>query len=212
MRILISIAFILLTGCTRGVPTLSDPDQQLVRSLNFDASLMARVRSEGVSFERLRGLTSEYESYLASGLVLSTEPEQGRLALASIREVLGDSEYSAYLYDESYGYGSDKIAIVRNVDDYAYLAIVRTDGINYDLEHDDVLARYRQWDQRYGLSLNGAGGDWLEAVLTRPPEDWIAFAQEVYEFCPDVVDQGTGDVQVLAEELRRGNFVFLWWD
>ena len=173
---------------------------------------MADVRSRGESFEQLEGITAGYEPYLADGLLLSTRPQQARTALARIRTILRDSQYSAYLYDEAYGYGVDKIAVIKSLNEYDYLAMVRTDGVNYDLEHNDVLARYRTWDQIYGLSLNGAGQDWLEATFATPPDDWMSFAQEVYEFCPDVVDQGTGDIESLADEMRRSNFVYLWWD
>jgi len=39
-----------------------------------------------------------------------------------------------------------------------------------------------------------------------------AFAEEVYQFCPDVVDQGAGSIDALAEEMKRTNALFLWWD
>ena len=75
-----------------------------------------------------------------------------------------------------------------------------------------VLERYRNWDEKYGLRLNGAGMDWLFAEFENPPSDWTAFAREVYEFCPDVVDQGTGSVESLASEMKRMRGVYLWWD
>ncbi len=54
--------------------------------------------------------------------------------------------------------------------------------------------------------------DWLQAEFVTPPSDWNSFAQEVYEFCPDVVDQGTGSVEALSLELQQMNGVYLWWD
>jgi hypothetical protein len=80
------------------------------------------------------------------------------------------------------------------------------------LDHAKVLERYTQWAEKYGLRLVGAGSDWIEAEFTRPPSDWKVFAAEVYEFCPDVVDQGTGSVPALAEEMKAQNAVYLWWD
>jgi hypothetical protein len=101
---------------------------------------------------------------------------------------------------------------MKTTNPYDYLAVVRTDGINYDLEHAQVLARYREWADRFGLSLVGAGQDWLEAEFSSQPSDWLAFAREVYEFCPDVVEQGTNDVETLAQEMRSTNTLYLWWD
>jgi hypothetical protein len=33
----------------------------------------------------------------------------------------------------------------------------------------------------------------------------------MYEFCPDIVEQGVGDLPKLEEELKKGKFYF-WWD
>ena len=49
-------------------------------------------------------------------------------------------------------------------------------------------------------------------MLVGAPDNWGAFAQEVYEFCPDIVDQGVGDVGALAEILDDTRRVYLWWD
>jgi hypothetical protein len=35
---------------------------------------------------------------------------------------------------------------------------------------------------------------------------------EVYEFCPDVVDQGTDTVEGLESEIKKSGTIFLWWD
>jgi hypothetical protein len=35
---------------------------------------------------------------------------------------------------------------------------------------------------------------------------------EMYYFCPDVVDQGTGSVKALAESILGANVWFFWWD
>jgi hypothetical protein len=60
--------------------------------------------------------------------------------------------------------------------------------------------------------LVGAGGEWLEARLRTPPPDWQAFAKEVAAFCPNVVDQCTGDVATLAKEMAENNSVYCSWD
>jgi hypothetical protein len=37
-------------------------------------------------------------------------------------------------------------------------------------------------------------------------------AQHLYEFCPDIVDQGCGSVDALADELAMTGRLVLWWD
>jgi hypothetical protein len=34
----------------------------------------------------------------------------------------------------------------------------------------------------------------------------------MYDFCPDIVDQGVGSVKALATELRRSRSLYFWWD
>jgi len=34
----------------------------------------------------------------------------------------------------------------------------------------------------------------------------------MYEFCPDIVDQGCGDVQTLAKDLKKTQRLYFWWD
>ena len=43
-------------------------------------------------------------------------------------------------------------------------------------------------------------------------DDAHNLAQRMYEFCPDIVDQGRGDVEALAESLARSDDLFFWWD
>ena len=44
------------------------------------------------------------------------------------------------------------------------------------------------------------------------PSDLDAFSEEVYEFCPDSVDQGVGEVENLKELIKEMNGIWLWWD
>lgn len=199
-----------LFGCSPVIADLSPADARLAAESKVDSEVARKARALG-TLERLTAMTVEYDEKPADGLVVNTAPKQGRKALTRLRRQLDGTPYRAYLRDDMFGYGPDKIAIIKN-DDYGYLALVRTDGINHDLDHDQVMERYRQWDARYGLRLVGAGQDWLEAELVKPPADWQAFAKEVYAFCPDVVDQGTGDISALASEMRASRRVFLWWD
>ena len=173
---------------------------------------MQTAKKSGKAFERLVGVDENSDSVPAEGVLLVTQSDGGRAALDELGAAFAGTPYRAYLYLLSFGYGDDYVAIVKSPDPYAYLGMVRTDGINLDVSHEQVMARYRAWDAKHGLRLVGAGRDWLEATFTTPPDDWMAFAKEVYAFSPDVVDQGTGDVETLAKEMREGNFVYLWWD
>ena len=42
------------------------------------------------------------------------------------------------------------------------------------------------------------------------PEDLVELTKDIYEFCPDIVDQGTGDINSIAESLEGTSSIFLW--
>jgi hypothetical protein len=205
------VAALLLSGCAAAEPQLTETERAVASAAGIDATVAVQAKSLGTSIERLLATTKDYDEAPAAGILVNTQPKSGRAVLTKLREQFAGTPYRAYLREDSFGTGPDKVAITR-ADDLGYLAMVRTDGVNYDIEHEKVLERYQQWDKKYGLQLVGAGQDWLEAHFVHPPDDWKVFAKEVYAFCPDVVDQGTGTVDALAKEMQSGNLVFLWWD
>jgi hypothetical protein len=205
------VVILALTCCAAARPTLSAQEARLASDTGIPADIAAKARVHGSSLERLVGMTTDFEEKPVMGLELNTAPAKGREKLRALRAQLAGTGYAAYLHDDRFGQGPDKIAIIKGGDE-DYLAIVRTDGINYDLDHPRVMARYRQWKKQYGLKLRGAGHDWLEAEFVKPPRDWKQFAEEVYAFCPDVVDQGTGTAEALATEMQKSGTVYLWWD
>lgn len=178
-----------------------------------ERNLMLEIQSFGTSTERLMATTPDGHTIPTNGIILNTMPKKGRMILTQVQAHLANSQYRAYLLAESFSQNlPDKIAILKSDDEFYYLSVVQTNGNNYGISHSQVVERYRQWKEKYGLILIGAGNDWLDAKFRNPPDDWLAFAREVYEFCPDVVNQGTESIDSLAEEMRRSNSVYLWWD
>lgn len=202
MRKTVSVAAcLLLAACTPFAATRTPDEAKRVSDFGFDAKIAAQLGTEGTSLERLG----------TDGLLIEARPGTGDATLDQVRLQLHGTPFRAYLHDRNYGYGPDRIAIVRS-DDLGYLAIVRTEGVDRDVTHAQVIERYKAWNAKYGLVLVGAGQDWLEAKFRTPPGDWNAFAEEVAKFCPDVVEQGTGSVEGLAKEMAESDSVYLWWD
>jgi len=74
-----------------------------------------------------------------------------------------------------------------------------TNGINCDLETEDVIAKLQAWDDSYGITIANVEHDRLDVTFAKLPDDMQAFAEEVYAFCPDVVDQGFGCMDDMFE-------------
>jgi hypothetical protein len=72
----------------------------------------------------------------------------------------------------------------------------------------------RYWARNYKTRLAYIGQDTLELQLQAPPRTLSSIkelAWQQYEFCQDVVDQGTGTVASLGRTLVRDKWLF-WWD
>ncbi len=58
----------------------------------------------------------------------------------------------------------------------------------------------------------GADNDWVEIEFKTLPKNLAVFAEEIYDFCPDAVDQGPGNISGLVKEMQATRRLFLWWD
>lgn len=92
------------------------------------------------------------------------------------------------------------------------LELAKTDAINYDKDTAQLRHKLAQWHKNYGIDIWQAETDTIQLRFTRLPKDLAAFSREVYDFCPDIVDQGVGTPAALAQAIRNESGLLLWWD
>ena len=97
-------------------------------------------------------------------------------------------------------------------DRYEVIAAMQTNGANYDLMPQDVIAWMRELEQEQPYVLTGIGWDFLSGEFKTNVKRAGELAKRMYAFCPDIVDQGTGDVKGLTADLRGSRRLFFWWD
>lgn len=73
---------------------------------------------------------------------------------------------------------------------------------NYDLDTEAILTQLQQWQSLCVFHIVEAGGDRIAIVFETLPENMDAFVRSLYDFCPDLVDQGTGCVAEFIEEME----------
>lgn len=76
-----------------------------------------------------------------------------------------------------------------------------------------LLARY--WEGRFGARIAVITSDTVEFTVDHPPttdEACRQLAREHYIYCPDIVDQGVGSLEALAEALKESRTWYFWWD
>lgn len=209
------IVWALLCTCTslRAQPALTPREAEIAAAAGVPGHVALALRRQGDDLRRLQGVdTLSHEPVPAAGLdAAMAEHHVGEVIELLSRQL--DPGFVVFRSEMNFGHGPDRVALLRASDPLAAPVVVMgTAGVNYDVTTGMIVARLREWDARFGLRIVGVSGAWVEAEFVRQPEDMLAFAREVYAFCPDIVDQGTETVEALAEEMRRTNKLYLWWD
>jgi hypothetical protein len=90
------------------------------------------------------------------------------------------------------------------MDKYQPLRDANTNGANYDLDADQIIAQLQTWDGKYGVTLSDVTHDAVTVTFNAIPVDDVpALAAEIYEFCPDTIDQHFGcfaEMMEMADE------------
>jgi hypothetical protein len=88
-------------------------------------------------------------------------------------------------------------------DPFAAVRAAQTSAPNYETDNAAIIDRLTQWQLLCSFVVKSAEGDRIEIEFTTLPKDMEDFARELYNFCPDLVDQGTGCVHEMLESLEE---------
>lgn len=180
----------------------------------FDEKVLSKIAN--ISNSKLSYLTeteidnidiSKYK-IIKFEIVKEKRPE----VLLMLKEEFKGSEYNVFYSKVSYDKTPELICILKSADKYDALRALKSNGINYDIDTDSLIEKLKEWEKEYGIEIEGADGDWVDIKFNKLPEDIKKFAKEIYEFCPDSVDQGVGSLEELENYLKVYRGVFLWWD
>lgn len=121
--------------------------------------------------------------------------------------------YYLFRYDQHFGIGDalDKVGLLPTTNKYDVIAAMETTGANWDIYTGGIIAWLKDLEPDQPFLLTGIGGDYLEGRFTTPIKDPAGLGKKMYQFCPDIVDQGVGDMDKLVTEIQKGTLYF-WWD
>jgi hypothetical protein len=203
---------------------LTAKERSMCDSLQIDQAVVQEIRSfynnEIEPFHYSLGKIIEKDKEIEAdpiflkGFVLQEKNSESYNLVFALKEKLANKGYSIFLLENNFNINNklDHIGVLKTSDKYSVLKQIRTDGINFDITNDSLITIIKKFDENYSLELIGASGDWCEFVIHKEPSKWMEFANEVYKVCPDVVDQGTGTTEALAEEMKRTKRLYFWWD
>ena len=205
-KVLLSFAAVtLLFSCSyfgKEVP-ISEQDRIYADSLRIDRNAIAAIRT----------LTTAPLHMLGEDEGVEFDYTPKREKYERIRKKLKSAGYLLFKSVENYGNLPDQFAVIKSQDQFDIIKIKCTSAPNYDISNDSLLIRLHDWHNRYSLEILGAGSDWFEARIGKiPPADLDAFAREIHAFCPDIAEEGVGNVEDLVQELKETKTLYLWWD
>lgn len=141
---------------------------------------------------------------------LTTEENARRIVLENLDKLRQEGKY---IFITEVAYNGYKVGLTNATSDpYKLMEFAETNGANYDIETTHIIDRYKKWDKEFGIIPIGIGFDFCECQIKNTNIDFKKLAEEVYEFCPDVVDQGTETVEALEVEMKSKETIYLWWD
>ncbi len=147
------------------------------------------------------------------GFTFQVYRRRAELLIQSLRPQLARRGHLIFMAATGTGGSAATVAVIKGGDQYDILRVMRTCDVNGDRTTDDVIAKLKEWEQRYPFNIRGAGFDWLEATFRKLPADMAAFAQEVNSFCPDVHGQGNWEsLDEFVRSMKQARGFYLWWD
>lgn len=204
--------------------SLTENERTICDTLQFDTTIVQDIRLYNsnkiepfhYSLSKIIRKDTEIEAdpIFLKGLVLQEQNSKSYNLVFALKDKFKAKGYSIFLLEKNFNIDNklDNIGILKTTDKYTILKQISTDGINYDITNDSLISIIRTFDKKYSLELIGASGDWCEFIIHDEPKNWALLAKEVYKVCPDVVDQGTGTVEALADEMKKTKRLYFWWD
>lgn len=193
-------------------------------SLKIDSSIIVSLRTQTdsaiVPFPKTLDYILNKDNDTVSsinqhpGILFHSSDNQTENIILKLYDDFQIKGYTIFILDRNFGIADkpDVIGVLNSTDLYEILKQVQTDGINWDIDNDSLLKIIKNFDNKYSLQLVGASGDWCEFKINKQPRDWMEIAKEAYKVCPDIVDQGSGTIKNLAEEMRQTKRLYFWWD
>lgn len=204
---------------------LSKDELNLVNQINLDQETALNIKKNYTgNFEKSIGFADrdmlfegieslkDYSKNLPKAIKIKAKANDATNTIKNLSDKLKSKNLIIYKSEENYGTGDDVITILQSENKFEPLLFEGSNAVNYDINTLQIIERLKLWDSFYGIKLYGVGFDHLSGEFTTKPKNIKKFAKEMYDFCPDIVDQGVGDIDKLEKTFKDSNDFFLWWD
>ncbi|WP_068614579.1 DUF4253 domain-containing protein [Paenibacillus tuaregi] len=149
-----------------------------------------------------------------SGISIKLSEQEANKLITQQRKQFSNKGFLLFRSEMNFNFNSapDEVSVIKSTDQFDILRYSGTNGYNYDISPTDVINKLKEWEKRFPFHIVGADSDWVQAEFNNTETDLKDLANEIYEFCPDMVEQGTGTIEALEAEMERNKGFYLWWD
>ena len=113
-------------------------------------------------------------------------------------------------YDDDWNEFYD-LVILPVDDQYELIELIGTDGVNEDVTTEDIITQMKAWDEQVGFEIIYVDYSGIDAHIDHMPEDPDAFAEEVFDFCPWIIEEEFSSKHEYLEELEEDKYFYLWY-
>jgi hypothetical protein len=187
--------------------SLTVEEQQRVDEIGFETAVALLIKDAvNRDLERARAFDGLGNEALADGLSIAVKDgDEAERIINQLREPLQSRGYRVFWskrHDPDGMVRADELVFLRTSDPNAIIHLRASNGANVDITTEDILERLAAWRELAEFTVVGADHDWVALQFTRLPDRLCAFAEEVYSFCPDTVEQGVGLIREKREPER----------
>jgi len=209
--VLIVIAF--FSGCKKD-------HSELVSKSKIEPHIFEVIdRKVKVEISQLKVLDTNYQEMYYEGITFKLLQDDAYNFVFENQEHFNSLGYFLFLGDIDIKITKDDsylsyffVNVVKETNMYTIVEIMKSSGLNYDIDNDQVISKLQKWDSKYGIRLYGAEFDYVFIGFKTIPDNLTKFGKEAYEFCPDAVDQNYGTLEEMIRDISENNMLFLWWD
>lgn len=183
---------------------LTPDEQQICESIGFEIAVGQLLKeATGQPLYQLQGLDgATYSLQPVTGLASLVHENQASQITKTLSAQLPQG-YLVFTCGGIHNFGKSEIALLKTDDPLDIVRLKGTNGGNYEVYNEHVIARLQEWQTRYGLSILGAAHDWVTIEFVNLPDDLSALAQEIYDFCPDTISQHFGCFGEMVESYEE---------
>jgi hypothetical protein len=214
-RTRISVAWLVTLAAAVFIATrLTSVPSDFVVPAAFPDAVGALERLAGVSATPLFGVDSTGDSARMEGFAVSVPASRAEQLVAGAQPRFFERGFYLFRAEQNFGIQDrlDRVALFPRSDPYEILRLMGTNGWNYGIGPDSIVAWLRTLARDHSFTITGMGFDWVEGRFHSAIRDADTLARRFQALCPDIVEQGTETVEALARELAQSQRLYCWWD